>query len=86
MINIIAIDNLRSIPFSAKLGFSLISYYAIAALLFFIPTALVAAELATAWPIKEESIFGLEKPLVSLADLSPYGYNGSTMWYGTQLY
>jgi len=39
MINVIAIDNLRGIPFSAKLGLSLISYYAIAALIFFIPTA-----------------------------------------------
>lgn len=52
MINIIAIDNLRSIPFSAKMGLSLISYYGLAAVLFFIPTALVATELATAWPNK----------------------------------
>jgi glutamate:GABA antiporter len=52
MINIIAIDNLRSIPFSSKLGLSLLSYYGIAAILFFIPTALVATELATAWPNK----------------------------------
>ena len=52
MINVIAVDNLRGIPFSAKLGLSLISYYALAALVFFIPTALVAAELATAWPNK----------------------------------
>jgi glutamate:GABA antiporter len=52
MINVIAIDNLRGIPFSAKLGLSLISYYAIAALFFFIPTALVVAELATSFPNK----------------------------------
>ena len=52
MINIIAIANLRSVPFSAKLGASLISYYAIAAVCFFIPTAIVTAELATAWPNK----------------------------------
>ena len=52
MINIIAIDNLRSIPFSAKLGLGLLSYYGIAAIFFFIPTALVATELATAWPNK----------------------------------
>jgi glutamate:GABA antiporter len=52
MINIIAIDNLRSIPFSGKLGLSLLSYYGLAAILFFIPTALVATELATAWPNK----------------------------------
>ena len=50
MINIIAVDSLRTLPISAKLGFSLISYYVIAALAFFIPVALVAAELATSYP------------------------------------
>lgn len=50
MINIIAVDSLRTLPISAKLGFSLISYYIIAAFAFFIPVALVAAELATAYP------------------------------------
>ena len=50
MINVIAVDSLRTLPISAQLGFSLISYYAFAALLFFIPVALVAAELATAYP------------------------------------
>lgn len=50
MINVIAVDSLRTLPISAKLGFPLISYYIIAALAFFIPVALVAAELATAYP------------------------------------
>ncbi len=50
MINVIAVDSLRTLPISAKLGASLISYYLIAALAFFIPVALVAAELATAFP------------------------------------
>lgn len=50
MINIIAVDSLRTLPISAKLGLSLFSYYFIAAFLFFIPVALVAAELATAFP------------------------------------
>lgn len=50
MINVIAVDSLRTLPISAKLGLSLISYYCIAALAFFIPVALVAAELATAFP------------------------------------
>lgn len=50
MINVIAVDSLRTLPISAKLGFSLISYYVIAAFAFFIPVALVAAELATAYP------------------------------------
>jgi glutamate:GABA antiporter len=50
MINVIAVDSLRTLPISAQLGFSLISYYIVAALAFFIPVSLVAAELATAYP------------------------------------
>ncbi|KTD35278.1 amino acid antiporter [Legionella moravica] len=50
MINIIAVDSLRTLPISAKLGLSLVSYYLVAAFAFFIPVALVAAELATAYP------------------------------------
>jgi len=37
MINVIAVDSLRTLPISAKLGASVISYYLIAALAFFIP-------------------------------------------------
>jgi len=50
MINVIAVDSLRTLPISAKLGLSLIYYYLLAAFVFFIPVALVAAELATAYP------------------------------------
>ena len=50
MINVIAVDSLRTLPITAKLGLSLVSYYLIAAFVFFIPVALVAAELATAYP------------------------------------
>ncbi len=50
MINIIAVDNLRSLSISATYGLSLFSFYLLAALLFFIPSILVTAELATAWP------------------------------------
>lgn len=50
MINVIAVDSLRTLPISAKLGLSLVSYYIVAAFTFFIPVALVAAELATAYP------------------------------------
>lgn len=52
MINVIAIDNLRSLPASANFGFSLVTYYVIATLFFFIPVALISAELATVWPNK----------------------------------
>jgi amino acid transporter len=50
MINVIAVDSLRTVPITAKLGLPLVSYYLFAALAFFIPVALVAAELATAYP------------------------------------
>ncbi|MCC5792954.1 MAG: amino acid permease [Legionellaceae bacterium] len=50
MINVIAVDSLRTLPIGALLGFSLISYYFLAALAFFIPLALVTAELATTLP------------------------------------
>jgi len=50
MLNVIAVDSLRTVPITAKLGLPLVSYYLFAAITFFIPVALVAAELATTYP------------------------------------
>src|SRR4029079_3895750 len=50
MINVIAIDNLRSLTVGAEYGFAMVFFYLLAAILFFIPTMLVTAELATGWP------------------------------------
>ncbi|MBS3905071.1 MAG: amino acid permease [Simkania sp.] len=50
MINVIAVDSIRTLSFSAIYGFSLVFFYLLTALLFFIPTALVSAELGTGWP------------------------------------
>jgi amino acid transporter len=50
MINVIAVDSIRTLPFAAEYGLSLVFYYLLAALMFFIPSALVSAELASAWP------------------------------------
>lgn len=50
MINVIAVDSIRTLTFSAVYGFSLVFFYLIAALSFFIPTALVSANLGSAWP------------------------------------
>ncbi|MDY6797092.1 MAG: APC family permease [Actinomycetota bacterium] len=50
MINISLILNLRGLPMLATYGFSIVIYLLLAALVFFVPTALVSAELATAWP------------------------------------
>lgn len=50
MINVIAIDSLRTIPLSASYGFALLFYYTICAIGFFIPSALVTAELTSSFP------------------------------------
>lgn len=50
MINVIAVDSIRTLPFAAEYGFSLVFFYLLAGALFFIPSALVSAELGTGWP------------------------------------
>ncbi len=50
MINMAAIGSVKNWPTIAEYGFSSIFYYILAAVIFFIPSALVAAELATGWP------------------------------------
>ncbi|MBS0290486.1 MAG: amino acid permease [Proteobacteria bacterium] len=50
LINVAAIVSLRNLSFMVEYGFSAVPFYIAASLLFFIPTALVCAELATAWP------------------------------------
>jgi putative glutamate/gamma-aminobutyrate antiporter len=50
LISLAAVLTLRSLPSVAEYGWSSIAYYALGAVFFFIPLALVAAELATAWP------------------------------------
>jgi len=50
MMTVIAIDSLKNLPANAQYGSSLLFFYFIAAITFFIPSALVAAELATTWP------------------------------------
>jgi len=50
LINVAAIVSLRNLSFMVEYGFGAIFFYIAAALFFFIPSALVCAELATAWP------------------------------------
>ncbi len=52
MINIATILSIRNWPISAQYGLSSIVFLTLALLFFFIPAALVSAELATAWPQK----------------------------------
>ncbi len=50
MIAVAAIISLRNLPLTASYGLGSVFFYVIAGLTFLIPTALVAAELATTWP------------------------------------
>lgn len=50
MMNVAAIASVRNWPTIAEYGFSSLFFFLIATLVFFIPTSLVSAELATAWP------------------------------------
>lgn len=52
MISIATILSVRNWPLTAEYGFASIFFLLVSTLLFFIPTALVSAELATGWPEK----------------------------------
>src|SRR4051812_25630018 len=49
MLTIVAVVSLRSLPTMATYGLGSVTLYIIPAVLFLVPTALVAAELATGW-------------------------------------
>lgn len=50
LISLAAVLSLRIFPSVAEDGWSSIAYYLLGALFFFLPLALVAAELGTGWP------------------------------------
>ncbi len=50
MINVAAVISVRNLPTIAEYGFSSLFFFALAALLFFVPVSMVSAELATGWP------------------------------------
>lgn len=50
MINVCAIQSLRNLPLMAEIGLASVFFYIIAGCFFFVPCALVSAELATGWP------------------------------------
>jgi putative glutamate/gamma-aminobutyrate antiporter len=52
MINIATILSIRNWPISAQYGLSSVFFLSLALLFFFLPAALVSAELATGWPQK----------------------------------
>ncbi len=87
MINVIAIDSLRGIPMGAHYGLALVFYYVVCGLAFFLPSALVSAELATAWPqtggiyVWVREAFGV--PVAFLVSWIQWIYN--ICWYPTVL-
>src|SRR3990167_5842716 len=87
MMNVIAVDSLRNLTVSAEYGAALIFFYAVAAIMFYIPCVLVAAELATGWPqtggayIWVREAFG--RRFGFLAIWLQWGYN--VVWYPTIL-
>lgn len=50
MINVATIGSIKNWPVTAEYGFSSIFFIVLASLIFFIPTALVSAELSSTWP------------------------------------
>ncbi len=50
MITVGSVDSIRNLPATALFGSQLIVFFILAALFFLIPTALVSAELSSAWP------------------------------------
>lgn len=50
LINVCAICNIKNFPLLAEYGLSVILFLALSAIFFFIPVALVSAELASGWP------------------------------------
>jgi len=72
IMNVTAVVSLRGLPAEAEYGVSSAFYYLFAALVFLIPTALVAAELAAMFQDKQGGVFRwVKKP-----DSLPFGYNG----------
>ncbi|MDF2691005.1 MAG: amino acid transporter [Gammaproteobacteria bacterium] len=50
MITITCVDSVRNLPASALFGSSVVFFFILSAIVFFIPTALICAELSTTWP------------------------------------
>lgn len=50
MINVAAVSSVRNWPIIAEYGFASLFFFALAAIVFFIPVSMVAAELSTGWP------------------------------------
>ena len=64
MITVGSVDSIRNLPATALFGSSLIFFFLFAALFFLIPSALVSAELSSAWPEQGGIYIWVKKRLV----------------------
>lgn len=77
IMNVTAVVSLRGLPAEAEYGVSSAFYYLFAALVFLIPTALVAAELAAMFQDKQGGVFRwVGEAFGKKPDSLPFGYNG----------
>lgn len=83
----VAFDCVRNLPASAMFQGSPIFFYLLAGIMFLIPTALVSAELASAWPSRGsiytwvKQAFGEKWALLAIW----YQWIGNVFWYPTVL-
>ena len=89
VMNVTTIVSLRGLPAQAEYGLTSIFYYVFAAVVFLVPTALVAAELAAAFP-KQGGVFrwvgeafgrvGLRRDLLPVAGDRHLVSDGADLW------
>lgn len=90
IMNITAVVSLRFIPSEAEYGLGAIFYYTFAAIMFLVPVAFVAAELATTYPQKGGGIsmdrrsiwgsLGFCRNAYDLATSHPLLSNSTDIW------
>lgn len=77
IMNVTAVVSLRGLPAEAEYGLSSAFYYLFAAIVFLIPTALVAANWQPCFKITRRSIsMGRGSVRIKIRISSPSGYNG----------
>lgn len=85
MIAVVSVDSLRNLPVSAQYGFSLISFYIFAGLVFFLPLAWISSKLVAQYPITGGSYIWITNALGPsygyLAMFIQWLYN--IIWYPT---
>ena len=87
IMNVTAVVSLRGLPAEAVYGMSSAFYYLFAAIVFLIPTSLVAAELAAMFQDKQGGVFRwVARPTARNWDSSPSGCNGSKVRSGIRQY